>query len=144
MISRWFERKRLSDTSGQALVESALVMPILLLVVFGIIQFGITFNHYLTLTDAVRAGSRQGAVSRLAPNPAQAAIDRVRSAASGSLDTSPEKLVVTVTFKDLGGGGQPVQGGDITVKATYPYEINLLGLVVKSGTLTSETTERVE
>jgi hypothetical protein len=36
------------------------------------------------------------------------------------------------------------QGGDITVRATYPYEINLLGLVVKSGDLISETTERVE
>jgi hypothetical protein len=36
------------------------------------------------------------------------------------------------------------QGGDVTVTATYPYSISLLGFVVKSGTLTSETTERVE
>lgn len=131
--------------SGQAMVEFAIVAPILLVVVFGIIQFGITFNHYLTLTDAVRAGSRQGAVSRLAADPSQAAEDRVRSAASGSLDSvEGGPLDVTVTFRDLSGGSQVVQGGDITVKATYPYEINLLGLVVKSGTLTSETTERVE
>ena len=32
----------------------------------------------------------------------------------------------------------------MTVKATYPYSINLLGFVVKSGLLTSQTTERVE
>ena len=32
----------------------------------------------------------------------------------------------------------------MTVTATYPYEIDLLGIVVASGTLESETTERVE
>ena len=67
---------------------------------------------------------------------------------TGSLDSATcipgESLCVTVTFRDLGGGSQVEQGGDITVRATYPYEINLLGLVVKSGNLTSETTERVE
>lgn len=130
--------------SGQAMVEFAIVATMLLVILLGIVQFGITYNHYLALTDAVRAGSREGAVNRLS-NPAGAAEARVRQAAGGSLDTTPGgPLDVTVTFKDLGGGSQVVQGGDITVRATYPYEINLLGLVVKSGTLTSETTERVE
>ena len=35
-------------------------------------------------------------------------------------------------------------GESVTVRATYPYTINLLGFVVSSGNLTSETTERVE
>jgi hypothetical protein len=35
-------------------------------------------------------------------------------------------------------------GSDVTVTATYPYSISLLGLVVKSGRLSSKTTERVE
>ena len=35
-------------------------------------------------------------------------------------------------------------GESVTVRATYPYTINLLGFVVSSGDLTSETTERVE
>jgi hypothetical protein len=35
-------------------------------------------------------------------------------------------------------------GEDVTVTATYPYSIDLLGLVVKSGFLSSTTTERVE
>jgi Flp pilus assembly protein TadG len=140
--------KSTRDENGQALAEFALVLPILMLILLAIIQFGITFNHYLTLTDAVRAGARQGAVSRSVTNPAAAAEARVRSAASGSLDSATcvpgESLCVTVTFKSLSGGSQVEQGGDITVRATYPYEINLLGLVVKSGDLISETTERVE
>jgi hypothetical protein len=40
------------------------------------------------------------------------------------------------------GGWEP--GTDVTVTATYPYSINLLGKVVKDGLLTSKTTERVE
>src|SRR5205823_14830115 len=35
-------------------------------------------------------------------------------------------------------------GSDVTVTASYPYSISLLGLVVKSGRLSSTTTERVE
>jgi hypothetical protein len=37
-----------------------------------------------------------------------------------------------------------VRGSDVTVTATYPYTIDLLGVIVKSGTLSASTTERVE
>ena len=50
---------------------------------------------------------------------------------------TPRRLGVTVTSTFA-------QGGDVTVTATYPYSINLLGFVVKHGRFTSETTERVE
>jgi Flp pilus assembly protein TadG len=128
---------------GQAMVEFAIVLPVLLMLVLGIIQYGIMFNHSLTLTDAVRAGARQGAVSRTlpgGPGTATAATDaRVRSAASGSLSDAndPTALVITVTSTFA-------QGSDVTVKATYPYEINIFGVPVKRGRFTSETTERVE
>jgi Flp pilus assembly protein TadG len=125
------------------MVEFAMILPILLILVFGIIQFGILFNNYLTLTDAVRAGARQAAVSRVIPNPAAAAEARVRSAAAASLTDAD--LNVTVTpYDPLSGQAKFAQGGDVTVTATYPYSINLLGFVVKSGRLTSQTTERVE
>ena len=35
-------------------------------------------------------------------------------------------------------------GADVTVEATYPYEVNIMGMVVASGTLKSSTTERIE
>lgn len=133
--------------TGQAMVEFAIVLPVLLLVVLGIIQFGILFNHYMTLTDAVRAGARQAAVSRTLPNPAASAETRVRSAASGSLSdaNNPAALVVTVSpYDPVSGQARFAQGGDVTVTAKYQYSISLLGVVVKSGWLTSETTERVE
>jgi Flp pilus assembly protein TadG len=116
------------------MAEFALVLPVLALLLFGVIQFGIVFNQYLTLTDAVRAGARKAAVSRQASNPSAAAQSAVKGAA-GDLDQS--KLSITVTSS-----WQP--GSDVTVGATYPYSINLLGMVVKSGALSSSTTERVE
>lgn len=141
-MNRRLSRRKLTSERGQAMAELALVLPVLMLILLAIIQCGITFNHYLTLTDAVRVGTREAAVSRSLPNPAALAEARVRSAASGSLDDS--QLGVTVTFRDLSGGSQVVQGGNVTVRATYPYEIRILGITFGDGTLTSETTERVE
>jgi Flp pilus assembly protein TadG len=127
---------------GQAMVEFAIVLPVLLMLVLGIIQVGILFNHHLAVTDAVRAGARQAAVSRTLGSSAAAAAAadaRVRSAASGSLSDANVRtaLVVTVTSTFA-------QGSDVTVKATYPYTINIFGVPVKTGRFTSETTERVE
>ena len=58
-----------SNDRGQTMVEFALVVPILCLVLFGILQFGMLYNDYVTLTDATRVGARKGAVSRTAVNP---------------------------------------------------------------------------
>ncbi|MFN0155428.1 MAG: TadE/TadG family type IV pilus assembly protein, partial [Gaiella sp.] len=131
-------RRNDRNEEGQAMVEFALIIPALLLVVFGIIQFGILFNNYLTLTDAVRVGARQAAVSRQSPNPIATTTDQIMRAAD-HLDTS--QLEITIT---PGSPSDWTQGGDIQVTATYPYSISLLGLVVKSGRLTSTTTERME
>ena len=49
---------------GAAAAESALVLPVLLTVFFGIVKFGIALHHNLALTDGVRAGSRQLAIAR--------------------------------------------------------------------------------
>lgn len=48
--------------SGQALVEFALVLPLLLLLVFGIIEFGRIFQASLVVSHAAREGARQGVV----------------------------------------------------------------------------------
>ena len=119
------------------MTEFALVLPILALLLFGVIQFGITFNNYLTLTDAVRAGARQGAVARHLTTNREAAVTQAVVDASTDLNVSDLNVTVGVSP-----GWE--QGADVTVTATYPYSIKLLGVGVKSGRLSSSTTERVE
>jgi Flp pilus assembly protein TadG len=135
MTIKKFRKKR---EQGQTMAEFTLVLPVLAILLFGVVQFGIVFNNYLQVTDAVRAGARQAAVARFLP--AGERDSKVRSkvyASADGLDAS--KLKVTISASDR---WQP--GSDVTVAATYPYSINLLGKVVKNGLLTSQTTERVE
>lgn len=54
--------KNFNEERGQALVEMVLVLPILLLLVFGTIEFGRVFNSYLEVTNAAREGARAGVV----------------------------------------------------------------------------------
>jgi len=46
------------NNKGLALVELALVIPILLVLVMGIVEFGWIFNGYIALTGAAREGAR--------------------------------------------------------------------------------------
>lgn len=116
------------------MTEFALVLPILVILLFGVIQFGIVFNNYITVTDAVRAGARKGAVGRHLQDPNAAVVQSVRDAAT---DLRQSDLNVSVTSSWQ-------HGEDVSVTGSYPYSISLLGLVVKSGQLTSTTKERVE
>ena len=127
-------KKLIRDQRGQTMAEFAIVFPVLAVVLFGIFQFGVLFNNYLTLTDAVRTGAREAAVARQTADPVAAATTAVRNSAE-QLDQTD--LAVTVTS-----GWVP--GSDVTVQATYPYSISLLGWVLTSGSLISKTTERVE
>jgi Flp pilus assembly protein TadG len=129
-------KNRIRRDKGQALVEFTLLIPVLLFVVLAIAQFGGLYNHYVTITDATRAGARMAVVSRTAADPIAAAIQAVRDSAH-TLDQS--QLNVTVTPAPPWTPGQ-----QITVTASYPYALDLAGLVVKSGSLTSSTKERVE
>jgi Flp pilus assembly protein TadG len=133
MIER---RTNLRNDRGQTMVEFALVLPVLCLVIFGIIQCGILYNHYITLTDATRVGARKAAVSRQLTDPGALAKAATINAASG-LSVPPLDVQVTAP-------AGWVAGADVTVQATYPYDLNILGIVVASGKLNSKTTERLE
>lgn len=54
--------KILSREKGTSAVEFAIILPILVMLVFGIIQFGLVFNNYIALTHAAREGARLAAV----------------------------------------------------------------------------------
>ena len=130
--------RTLQGEQGQAAVEFALITPLLVGLLLAVIQIGITFHDYVTLTDAARAGARQAIVARFSGGSLTDAQQAVRN--SGS-DLNQSKLGVTVTDPTWNTAGSLV-----TVTATYPYQINipLLGLTLMSGTLTATAKERLE
>jgi len=133
-----------SDERGQAAVEFALILPILMALLLGIIQFGIVFNNYVTITDAARAGARKAAVSRFLGDGGVAAKTVTKNSAQG-LDQS--KLGVAVSACNSGvcnATAWNIPGSDVVVTTTYPYSIHILGWTVKAGNLTSTTKERLE
>ncbi len=69
------------------MVEFALVLPVLLIVLLAILKFGLLFENYLTLTDAVRSGARTLAIGRGTTNACTPATAQVKASA-GSLNQS--------------------------------------------------------
>lgn len=61
--------KILSGEKGTSAVEFAIILPILIMLVFGIIQFGLVFNKYIAITHAAREGARLAAVGLYEEDP---------------------------------------------------------------------------
>lgn len=129
---------RVRDQRGQTAVEFALVAPLLVVLLLGIIQVGIAFHDYVTITDAARAGARKAIVARFTGGNTATTKQAVRDAAS---DLDQSKLGVDVTPTTL-----DTAGSQVTVTATYPYTIDipLLGLTLVSGNLTATAKEDLE
>jgi Flp pilus assembly protein TadG len=123
---------------GQTAVEFALVAPILIVLLLGIIQLGVAFHDYVTLTDAARAGARKAIVARFSGGSLSDAQQAVRDSAAG-LDQT--KLGVSVTDPSWN-----TPGSVVTVTATYPYTIDipLLGLTIVNGNLNATAKESLE
>ena len=137
---------RRRSEGGQTAVEFAVVIPVLLLLLLGIFQIGITYYNNESLQTSARDGARAGAIhtgSTLAQ--IQAYVDAaVRSNAAG-LDTSTSKLVVTsgCTLPPSTAPTACDQGDTIDVTVTYPWTIGVLAFS-QSGTLTTHTKLRME
>jgi Flp pilus assembly protein TadG len=107
---------------GQALVEFALVLPLFLLILAAIVDFGMGLSSTITLGNAAREGARLGTV-----NPSPSAIEaRVRSVAAG-LDLT--ELTVTSSCLTKSGGsyttcpGTWQPGDSMVVNASYRYHV---------------------
>ncbi len=81
------------EESGQALVEMAFVLPFLLLLILGMVEFGWILNGEITITAAAREGARTAIVYENAT----LAHSAVQSAVANAANSSSLKNVVTTT-----------------------------------------------
>jgi len=117
--------RRGKGEGGQSLVEFALVLPIFLLVLFAIVDFGMAFHAWITVTNSAREGARLGSVRA----PEDDINQRVRDTA-GSLG---DDLDVTITNAE----GDP--GESVVVDVSYGYSlitplVGILG-VISAGSI---------
>jgi Flp pilus assembly protein TadG len=130
-------KRTINNERGQTMTEFAFVLPILVVMLFGIIQFGIIFKNYVTLTDAARAASRVGAVSRnLTPAAATTSCQDAGHRAGSNLTPAKDFVLKCSSTWTI--------GSDVTVTATFPYHVKLLNWVVADGLLNTTMKERVE
>jgi Flp pilus assembly protein TadG len=112
------------------------VLPPLMLCLLGILQFGMVFADWLQVTNAAREGARKATVSRYDASGVTTVTTAVKSSV-WSLNKTAMQITVTPA--------QPwAAGSNVTVQVKYPFSINLLGVVLKSGNLTSSNTARIE
>jgi Flp pilus assembly protein TadG len=124
---------RRQRSRGQSLVEFALAFPLFILLLAGMIDFGIGLYSYMTLVNATREGARLGATNCSVLACTEAVQSRVRAASSG-LNPSPVDVICT---KAAGGGiactkntaippalQNGVKNGDsVTVTSRYTYHM---------------------
>jgi hypothetical protein len=63
MEGRCTRRLRAGDEGGATLVEFAIVLPVLMTLIFGVVEFGIVFNDYIGLRQGARDAARQAVVA---------------------------------------------------------------------------------
>jgi len=127
-------RLRFRNDDGQAFVEFVIVLPILVLLIFGITQFGLAFRNYIAITDAARVGARAAAVKRTS-SPCAAASTAIQNTVSTGQWAQISSRITCVAGPNV--------GDQVSITIQYPYSIGLPGVSV-SGNLTANAKERME
>jgi Flp pilus assembly protein TadG len=116
--------RRCRDETGAAAVEFALILPVVILLLFGIIEFGRAWNVMQVLTDAAREGARVAVVNRGTGTLTQAQLEELvrttiqEAAARAGLEAAEPTLTVEAGG-DTGVGG--ATGTPASVSIAYQY-----------------------
>jgi Flp pilus assembly protein TadG len=114
-------RSRWHSEDGAQLIEFALVLPLLLLVVLGIAEFGFIFQRYEVLTNAAREGARIAVLPGYSSADVQARV--AAYVAAGRVPTTaanPDVTVANVAIPTTP-GGPVLSGRRVTVTYTHTY-----------------------
>ncbi len=123
------------SSPGQSLVEFAVLLPLLLLILIGILDLGRLLATYVILENAARDGARYGGLHSTDPNIASDIQARVESEASGTIiNTSQIQPVQCVPTSCTDAIGNPLQ-----VKVTYPFTFITTYLFAGLNTLNVST-----
>jgi hypothetical protein len=127
-ISKW-----LGDTRGTSLLETAIILPLLLLLTFSIIDFGALFYVYLALENGASQATRYGVTGNLMDDPLNPGTKLTRDA---SIKLAMQQATPTLTIADsaftfthmpaggggwTGGSGGPTDIEKVTIVYTWNF-----------------------
>jgi Flp pilus assembly protein TadG len=141
---------------GNALTEFALVIPFLLAVMFGVIEFGRALYTYHFVSDAAREASRWACVrgqnckafQQACPASPSQVVDYVVSIAPPGIDTSPQKLAVSPAWVAAPGAGNaclilPKSPGCQAVQVTVTYRFKFILPFMPTSTYPMQSTSEM-
>ena len=125
---------------GVAAVEFALALPLFLMLIFGVIDFGLAMYAKGLITNASQEGARFGAIYRLD----SLTVGDIQTHVQGYLQAAGFPAPVTVTVTGAGGPS----GSPLSVRVDYAYRLQTLPELVAGLTgdlgLSAETVRRLE
>ena len=132
-----------SGDTGQALVELALILPVILLLVVGMLEFSRAWNLHQALTDATREGARRAAVQDAdyaSQDSAKAAIWRGLSQAGYDPAAAGAAYQVRFEYPSAAPGRSPGRASRVDVRFPYRFWV----LPFRTITMRSTFTMRIE
>lgn len=118
--------KRATRADGQAAVEFALVLPVVLVMAFGLVVVGVAVRNELAVELAAREGARAAVVSA---SPAAAAATAATRAVGMPIDVATTSDATTVT---------------VTVTYVDPVDVAIIGALIGPVTHTASVTMAIE
>lgn len=126
--------RRQDRESGQAVVEFALILFPLLLIVAGIIQFGIALNYWLDMQRIANQGARWAAVNNWPPDcPVGSAVGACDGTPNPTLQTSLRQealsnglqgnVTIEVCYPANSGGTTEIAGNPVRVRLDSPFKL---------------------
>jgi len=128
-----------ADVRGQALLEFALILPILLMLVLGIIEFGRIWNINQMVSDTTREGARQAVLADPTITEQEVHDFMMQRLWDAHVDTN----VVTITFSATGTDWKKSEVPQ-TVTVQFPYSFMFFTRAFGTVQITSSFTMRNE
>jgi len=125
------KRAIISDQKGAVAVEFAFVLPLLIVLLVGIMEFGLILYNQQVLTNACREGTRAGIVAR-SPRLDSTAIAKVVNDYTQAHLVTFGSATSAATVIDNSGGTS--FGDDLKVTITYDYDFLVLSKFISSLT----------
>jgi Flp pilus assembly pilin Flp len=119
--------KRFKNENGASSIEFALILPILVMLMVGIFEFGMAYSNYIAITHAAREGARLAAVNQFSE-------DLVRERA---YPVNPDSVSLSFPYGNV--HGEPVM---VTIKYNKKIAIPLWGTAILP--LQSQASMRIE